>query len=117
MTVDEFFEVNLVQNLAALLGIDTSRIRIMNVVGAGGAEGRRRREADENMVVEFEIGDPPAASIEHEEGDVLDNSTVTNSTVEGATTQNFTGKCRIGDTVLSVHHFSPFDERGSPMLF
>ena len=111
VTVDEFFEVNLVQNLAALLGIDTSRIRIMNVVGAGGEQGRRRRETDENMVVEFEIGDPPAATIEHEEGDVFDNSTVTNSTVDGVGTQNYTGKYGIGGTVLSVHYSSPFDRK------
>ena len=90
MTVDEFFEVNLVQNLAALLGIDTSRIRIMNVVGAGGPGARKRRETDQNMVVEFEVGDPPVPTIETDEGD---NSTVTNSTIDGAAaTQNYTGK-------------------------
>jgi hypothetical protein len=91
VTVDEFFEVNLVQNLAALLGIDTSRIRIMNVVSADGG-ARKRRTADENMVVEFEIGDPPATTIDYEEGEVYDNSTLTNTTVEGAATQNYTGK-------------------------
>ena len=93
VTVDEFFEVNLVENLAALLGIDTSRIRIMNVIGAGGG-ARKRRETDENMVVEFEIGDPPAASIDYEEGDIYDNSTVTNTTVDGGATQNYTGEYR-----------------------
>ena len=89
--VDEFFEVNLVQNLAALLGIDTSRIRIMNVVSANGG-ARRRRTTDENMVVEFEIGDPPATTIEYEEGDVYDNNTQSNTTVDGVATQNYTGK-------------------------
>ncbi len=87
--LDEFFEVNLVQNLAALLGIDTSRIRIMNVVSAGGA--RRRRTTDGNLQVEFEIGDPPATTIDYEEGDIYNNSTVTNTTVEGGITQNYTG--------------------------
>ena len=92
VTVDEFFEENLVQNLAALLGIDTSRIRIMNVVGAGGG-ARKRRETNENMVVEFEIGDPPAAQIEN------DNTTVTNTTVDGAA-QNYTGKYKFSSTAI-----------------
>ena len=90
VTIDEFFEENLVQNLAALLGIDKSRIRIMNVIGAGGA--RRRRSAEENMVVEFEIGDPPSPTVEYEETDTYNNSTATNTTTEGtALGQNYTG--------------------------
>jgi hypothetical protein len=109
VTVDEFFEVNLVQNLAALLGIDTSRIRIMNVVSADGG-ARKRRTADENMVVEFEIGDPPATTIDYEEGEVYDNSTLTNTTVEGAATQNYTGKFS-GETdvlLIAVNPDQPF---------
>jgi hypothetical protein len=109
VTVDEFFEVNLVQNLAALLGIDTSRIRIMNVVSAEGG-ARKRRTADENMVVEFEIGDPPATTIDYEEGEVYDNSTLTNTTVEGAATQNYTGKFS-GETdvlLIAVNPDQPF---------
>jgi hypothetical protein len=107
VTVDEFFEVNLVQNLAALLGIDTSRIRIMNVVSAEGG-ARKRRTADENMVVEFEIGDPPATTIDYEEGEVYDNSTLTNTTVEGAATQNYTGKFSGYDVLIAVNPDQPF---------
>ena len=88
VTVDEFFEENLVQNLAALLGIDTSRIRVMNVISADSS--RRRRSTDDTMVVEFEIGDPPAATVEYDEPELYDNSTVSNTT-EGVVTQNYTG--------------------------
>ena len=102
ISVDEFFEENLVQNLAALLGIDTSRIRIMNVVGAGGA--RRRRSADESLEVEFEIGDPPAASIEYDEGEVFDNSTVTNTTVDGVASSNYTGTAHLLERCFIIIH-------------
>jgi hypothetical protein len=87
ISIDEFFEEKLVENLAALLGIDKSKIRVMNVIGAGGA--RRRRAVDETMEVEFEIGNPPAASIEYNEGDIYDNSTLSNTT-EGVA-KNYTG--------------------------
>ena len=89
VTVDEFFEENLVQNLAALLGIDTSRIRVMNVISADSS--RRRRSTDDTMVVEFEIGDPPAATVEYDEPELYDNSTASNTTEGYATNQNYTG--------------------------
>ena len=87
ISIDEFFEENLVENLAALLGIDKSKIRVMNVISAGGA--RRRRADDDTTVVVLEIGDPPAANIEYDEGDIYDNSTVSNTT-EGVSS-NYTG--------------------------
>ncbi len=43
VSTDDFFKTNLVNNLAALLGIDKSKIRVMDVISAGGA--RRRRAA------------------------------------------------------------------------
>lgn len=87
VTIDEFFEERLVENLAALLGIDKSKIRVMNVISAGGA--RRRRAVDE-MVADVEIGDPPAPTIDYEQGDFYDNSTLTNAT-EGIAS-NYTGQ-------------------------
>ena len=87
ISIDEFFEEKLVENLAALLGIDKSMIRVMNVISAGGA--RRRRAVDETMEVEFQIGNPPAANIDYDEGDIYGNSTVTNTT-EGVA-KNYTG--------------------------
>ena len=45
MNEDEFFNPDqIVENIAALLGIDKSRIRFMEVVSASG--GRRRRDVD-----------------------------------------------------------------------
>ena len=41
VTVDDFFKKNLVKNLAALFGIDESRIRVMDVISAGGARRKR----------------------------------------------------------------------------
>ena len=87
ISVDEFFEENLVENLAALLGIDKSMIRVMNVISAGGAA--RRRRAVDNMFVEVEISDPPAPSIEYAEEDLYDNSTLTNATA--GVPSNYTG--------------------------
>ena len=55
VTVDEFFETNLIQNLALLLNIPQNRIRIVNVV----SESSRKRQASSTRV-EIEIGSPPA---------------------------------------------------------
>ena len=41
ISADDFFKKNLVKNLAALFGIDESRIRVMDVISAGGARRRR----------------------------------------------------------------------------
>ena len=41
VSTDDFFKKNLVKNLAALFGIDSSRIRVMEVISAGGARKRR----------------------------------------------------------------------------
>lgn len=48
VSVDDFFKENIVQNIAALLGIDKSRIRVMDVISAG---GRRRRNIDDDNVL------------------------------------------------------------------
>ena len=66
VSVDEFFnEDRLVQNLAFLLGIDSSQIRIVSVV----RETVRKRRQDEGagsteqVDVEFEIGNPPVVAM------------------------------------------------------
>ena len=48
VSMDDFFKENIVNNIAALLGIDKKNIRVMDVVsaGAGGKRRRRRRSAD-----------------------------------------------------------------------
>ena len=51
LTEDEFYDNgNLARNLAALLGIDPSRIRIMNVISESAGQ-RRRRHAEHGFVV------------------------------------------------------------------
>ena len=45
VSTEDFFKKNLVANLAALFGIDTSRIRVMEVVSAAGSKRRRRKRA------------------------------------------------------------------------
>ena len=102
ISIDEFFEEKLVENLAALLGIDKSKIRVMNVISAGGA--RRRRAVQGPMVVDIEIGDPPAANIEYDEGDIYDNSTVTNTT-EGVAS-NYTGWLAVSNILIVTVYIS-----------
>ena len=61
---NDFFEKNLIQNLASLLNIDKSRIRVVEIVNAAGNSRRQRRESDDKtMSVTIEIGDPPQPHI------------------------------------------------------
>ena len=74
---NDFFEKNLIQNLASLLNIDESRIRVVEIANAAGDSRRRRRESDDKtMTVTIEIGDPPQPSIPYtpEEEFVPENS-------------------------------------------
>jgi hypothetical protein len=56
--IENFFEENVVGNLAGLLGIDPSNIRVTNIVREG-STGRRKRAEGDVVGVEFEIGPPP----------------------------------------------------------
>ena len=61
---NDFFEKNLIENLASILNIDKSRIRVVEIVNAAGNSRRRRRESDDKeMTVTIEIGDPPQPHI------------------------------------------------------
>ena len=60
--MDDFFKENLLNNLIALLGIDRSRIRIVDIVSADGSRRRRKRSSGVVHQVKIEIGDPPLAS-------------------------------------------------------
>ena len=61
---NDFFEQNLIQNLAALLGIDESLIRVVEIVNAAGDSRRTRRDSeDDTMTIALEIGDPPQKKI------------------------------------------------------
>ena len=78
VTVDEFFEENLVFNLATLLGIDQSRIRIVNVI----SEASNRKRQAVGMSVDIEIGNPPPISNGTVGNDTATNQTTVNSTIE-----------------------------------
>jgi len=56
--IENFFEENVVANLAGLLGIDPSNIRVTNIVREG-STGRKKRSGDTITEVQFEIGPPP----------------------------------------------------------
>ena len=97
MSIDEFFGTNLVSNLANLLGIDASRIRIVDIVGA--SSSRRRRAADDgNLLIRIEIADPPAPTVPYQAEDVYTSNNTNNdslTTIPEETTQappaNYTG--------------------------
>merc|ERR1711915_975135 len=55
--IENFFEENVVGNLAGLLGIDPSNIRVTNIVREG-STGRKKRSEGDVIGVEFEIGPP-----------------------------------------------------------
>ena len=77
ITVNEFFEDNLVFNLATVLGIDESRIRIVNVI----SEASSSKRQVVGTSVDIEIGNPPPIS----NATVSDNDTVTNQTTTDPT--------------------------------
>merc|ERR1712045_538101 len=56
--IENFFEENVVANLAGLLGIDPSNIRVTNIVRENSV-GRKKRDTAEPAVIEFAIGPPP----------------------------------------------------------
>ncbi|XP_068231985.1 fibrocystin-L-like [Palaemon carinicauda] len=59
--LDNFFEDDVVNNVAQLLGVSPANIRITNVVREDGGKRKRRRRSASSQPVdfEFEIGSPP----------------------------------------------------------
>ena len=95
VSVDDFFnEDRLVQNLAFLLGIDSSQIRVVSVVRETTTRRRRQDEGTNSMTridVEFEIGNPPAATVTMDTTNTtMDNDTMTdnNTSTEAPTTSS-----------------------------
>ena len=79
----EFFEENLVANLAFLLGIDSSRIRIVNVIAES---KRRRRQASEGgVLVDFEIASASSVSSNNTNTTMNDTDTITSDAFEELT--------------------------------
>ncbi|XP_002740339.1 fibrocystin-L-like [Saccoglossus kowalevskii] len=69
--IDDFFEINLISNLANLFGISTDQIRVVDIV----RESKRRRRAVDPATVTVEIGDPPTPTIDSLAVNGTDNST------------------------------------------
>ena len=61
---ENFFEENVIENIAGLLGIDSSNIRITNIVREG-TTGKKRATGDIITNIEFEIGPPPMDTLEN----------------------------------------------------
>ena len=97
VTVDEFFETNLIQNLAFLLGISPNRIRIVNVVSEGGT--RRKRQSEERTRVEIEIGDAPSNETTTNNNNNNNNNNNTNNGTD--TEYNNTTTTEPDDTVYN----------------
>lgn len=96
ISVDEFFEKNLVSNLASLLGIPENRIQVMEVVSASGSSRRRRRALDVKQI-SIQIADPPLASVDYEEEEVFTPNGSSNASLPTSapspSLQNYTGIC------------------------
>jgi len=60
--IENFFEENVVANLAGLLGIDPSNIRVTNIVREG-STGRKRSAGETVTGVDFAIGPPPSDTL------------------------------------------------------
>merc|ERR1712176_958341 len=62
LTTNEFYDNgNLAINIAALLGVDPARIKVVNVIRED-STGRRRRSGSEEGKIVLEIADEPVAS-------------------------------------------------------
>eukprot|EP00794_Sanderia_malayensis_P006712 gene6712-7474_t len=73
VSTSDFFKKNLVKNLAALLGIDPSKVRVMEVISASGT--RRRRATSSLSYVNVQIGDPPQTTTNTSATNQTTNST------------------------------------------
>ena len=85
VTADEFFGPRLVQNLAFLLGIDESRIRIVNVVRET-VRRKRQTDGETGTMIEFEIGEPPAETLVQPTSPGTDTNVTTTAPPPGSQT-------------------------------
>ncbi|XP_077992871.1 fibrocystin-L-like [Glandiceps talaboti] len=90
--VDNFFEENLVTNLAGLLDVEEDQIRVVEVVSESSSSKRKRRAVEASSVT-LEIGDPPSPTIDTPEHISSNNNTsnFTTTTPAPSTDSNYTG--------------------------
>eukprot|EP00062_Callorhinchus_milii_P017054 gi/632969110/ref/XP_007900907.1/ PREDICTED: LOW QUALITY PROTEIN: fibrocystin-L [Callorhinchus milii] len=80
MTVDDFYDSALANNLALFLNIPSSKIRITKIV----REGSRRRKRAPGITVEFQIAEPPVQQLSADQN-------VTANTTTNPDTLSFSG--------------------------
>ncbi|KAJ8026384.1 Fibrocystin-L [Holothuria leucospilota] len=76
--VDDFFEKNIIENLANLLDIPKTKIRIVEIIREDSR--RRKRRATGEVEVVVEIGNPPSTTSSPPEVSDVSNGTVATST-------------------------------------
>ena len=81
VAVDDFYEINLVNNLAALLNVEPSQIRIVDVVSES---SRRRRRSTAETEVTVEIGPEPEPTVESPGSDLTNDTDTTEATPTGS---------------------------------
>ena len=91
--MEEFFDQDrLVQNIAFLLGIDSSQIRVVSVVRETITKRRRRQEegAMTRYDIDFEIGNPPPTVVTTDQNDTTpDNGNTTQAPPTNTTVLSF----------------------------
>jgi len=89
LTTTEFFENgNFALNIAALLGVDPSKIKVVNVIREDTPSNRRRRNTP-TAVLTIEVADGPAPSVP-EEVPEIDNVGTTAAPIDFTTTVGLT---------------------------
>ena len=103
VTVDEFFRVNLVFNLVSLLGIDQSRIQIVEVI----SEASRRKRQSEITIIYIQIGNPISVSNAATNSSDLDFETLENITSVVAVVIQTELEGLLNVTILSAEVVAP----------
>ena len=82
VTLDSFFISNLIQNLAFVLRIEPSRIRVVEIIAEDSLKRRRSLLATDTMnTVSLEFGDPPSMNVDPPEVTLVEDDWMEN---EGA---------------------------------
>ena len=82
--IENFFEENVIANIAGLLGIDPKNIRITEIVREG-STGKKKRSTDIIKEIKFEIAPEPSSTFDENE---IASVTIPPSNVQTTTTQD-----------------------------
>ena len=81
VTLDTFFISNLIQNLAFVLHIEPSRIRVVEIIAEDSLKRRSLLATDTMNTVTLEFGDPPSMNVDPPEVTLVEDDWMEN---EGA---------------------------------